>query len=115
VVASVVAVHTDGGAHGVAAVEEVVAGLRRVGSADAAAAVDAVVPVEVVVGRGAVPAAVVGLQGLVGPAIARVLSPHHDPLAGEAQGPDLRRADVVDALLHDVGRLGRPDLGPGQQ
>ena len=52
--------------------------------------VDRVPPVVVVVGRDAVPAAVVRLERVVRPAHAGVLVRDHDPLARVAERPDLR-------------------------
>ncbi len=99
-------------ADGVAAVAVVVARHRRVGATGAAGGVNAVVPVVVVVGRGAVPAPVLGPEHVVGPADAGVHAAHDDVLAREAQGPDLRGLDVGDAGLDGggglrAGRLGR--------
>ena len=50
----------------------------------------------------------------MGPADAGVHAADDDVLAREAQGPDLRGLDVVDACLHRVGRTGTTLLGRRQ-
>ena len=74
-------------------------------------AVDRVVPVVVVVGCRAGPAAVVRLEGVVRPAHAGVLVADHDPLAGEAHRPELGSVHLDDARLDGRGRLGLGDAG----
>ena len=64
---------------------------------------DGIVPTVVVAGRRAIPAAVLALQRGVIPLVAGVLPADHDPLAGEACGPHLRRADPGDVPLDGVG------------
>ena len=86
----------------------IVAGGRRIHAAATAVSsgVDGIVPVVVVVGRRAIPAAVLALQRGVIPLVAGVLPADHDPLAGEARGPHIRRVDFGDVPLDGV-RLGR--------
>ena len=71
----------------------------------AAARVDRVVPVVVVVGGRAVPAAVLRLERGVVPLVARVLPGDDDALSGDAQRPDLRRVNLGDVPLDRVGGL----------
>ena len=71
----------DRRADGVRAVAAVVAGRDGVRPANAAAGVNAVVPVVIVVGGGAVPAAVMRLERVVRPADAGVGAADHDALA----------------------------------
>src|SRR5439155_16327923 len=103
-------------AGGVRAVTVVVARRYRVEPARVRAvavdvAVDRVVPVVVVVGDAAVPAAVMRLEGVVGPAHARLLVADHDSLAGEAHRPELESVHLDDARLDGCGRLGLGDAG----
>lgn len=97
-----------------AAMEEIVAGLRRIVAAWVARAVmDGIVPVKIVIGVLSVPAAVVRLQCVVRPADASVRAPYHDTLSGETQRPDLWRMGVIDTRLdrrrymrsHTIGRF----------
>ena len=73
--------------------------------------VNRVPPVVVVVGVGAVPAAVVRLEGVVRPPHAGVLVADHDPGPLEAQGPHVGRFDLVDARLDRLGRVALTSLG----
>ena len=97
------AVVSDRRSRRVRAVRVVVAGHRAVRAADAAARVDRVVPVVVVVGRGAVPAPVVRLERVVRPAHPGVLVADHDSLPRVAERPDLGRVDLRHARLDCVG------------
>jgi hypothetical protein len=85
----------------------VVAGGRGVRAAGAAAGVDAVVPVVVVVRGHAVPAAVVGLEGLVVPTDAGVAPPRR---RSDLARPHVGRHDVVDTVWASGER---PALGGG--
>ncbi len=109
------AVGADGAAGGVRAVEVVVARLLRVVAAGVAGAVvDGVPPVVIVVGRGAVPAAILRLERVVRPAHAGVLAGDDDALAGVAQGPDGGRVHVLHAPLDGVRAIGGVlDVGDG--
>ncbi len=93
----------DRGANRVRAVTVVVAGRGSVRPADAATRVNAVVPVIIVIRRGAIPAAVMRLERVVGPTDAGVSSADHDALPEEALGPDRGRFGVIDSRL-DRGR-----------
>src|SRR5690606_26752477 len=64
--------------------------------------VDGVMPVVVVAGLGAIPAAVLADQGIVVPEDAGVLSGDHHTLASEAGRPHLGRADAPAAPLDRV-------------
>src|ERR1044071_3157859 len=66
------------------AVTVVITRLDRVGAAGATAGVNRIVPVKVVIGGGAVPAPILWLKGVMGPALACVLVTHYDPLTGKA-------------------------------
>ena len=68
---------------------------------------DGVVPVGVVVGRTAVPAAILRLQGLVLPIVAGVLAADDRSLTGDAFGPHLGRVDEVDVPHDAVGHGAR--------
>src|SRR5438128_11588977 len=64
------------------------------------------------VGGGAVPAAVVGLEGVMGPAHAGILVADHDALPGVAHGPHLGRVHVLHVPLDGAGdAVGRRCLG----
>src|SRR5690606_37789039 len=82
---------------GMGAVAVVVAGNLRTGATAGVGRVHAIVPVVVVVGGGAVPAAIVRLQRVVLPADAGVLPRDDHALAGNALGPDRGCVDFVDA------------------
>ena len=71
-----------------------------------------IVPVIVVIGAGAVPAAVLVLQRRMLPVIAGILSAHDDSLTSVAQRPDIISVDLLDVPL-DAGRLGRRQDGRG--
>ena len=94
--------------HGVGAVAVVVAGLLGVVPAGPSAAVDRVVPVVVVVRRGAVPPPVLALEGRVGPSVARVLAAHDDALPLVAQRPHVGGLGPLDVPLHGRGEAGVP-------
>ena len=74
--------------------------LRR----SAAAGVNGVVPVEVVIGGRAVPAAILGLERDVGPTHPGILVADDNALTGKAQRPDRRRVHIFDAPF-DRGRI----------
>ncbi len=78
-------------------------GYGRVGAAAAAARVDGVVPVVVVV-AGTAPVLVD--EGGVVPEIAGVLAGNDGAAAGDAEGPDIVGVDQGDVPLDGVGRLG---------
>ena len=102
------AVVANHGASGVAAVTTVVARLRRVVTAGVAdTVVDGVMPVVIVVGRCAVPAAVVRLKRVMRPANTGIGACNHNSLAGESKLPNLRRVRVIDSWFN---RLRYPRL-----
>ena len=67
--------------------EEIIARLGRVGPANAAAGVNGIVPVVIVIGVDAVPAAVVRLERVMRPANASIGTGNHDSLASDNRGP----------------------------
>ncbi len=69
--------------------------------------VGGVPPVVVVVGGHAIPAAVMGLDGRMGPVQSGVVGGQHDPLAGVAQRPNL-----VGSGEGDVGSDGCGSMFP---
>ena len=84
--------------------EEIVARERRIIPARIAAAVmDGVMPIVTVIGVHAVPASIVRLKRVMGPAITGVGAGNNDVLPGEAQGPYLWRVGVIDPWF-DRGR-----------
>ncbi len=87
-----------------AAVTAVVARFGRISAADAAATADGVVPVVVVVGGSAVPATILVDERRVVPIVAGVLPADDETLAGVAQRPHLRRADVLDIPFDGLER-----------
>jgi len=84
------AIVPNGGAGRVCSVTLIITGRDSVRSAGTTARVNRVVPVEVVVGRDAVPAAVFGFQRVVRPAHAGIKITDHYSLPGEAERPDLK-------------------------
>src|SRR6266542_6790196 len=86
----------------------VVAGNRRVGPAGSTAAMDRVVQVVVVIGGRAVPAAIVVLEGEMGPANTGILAGDDHALAGKPHRPDGRSVDVLNAPFGHIGAVG-PD------
>ncbi len=92
------AIVADRGAHGVGSVEEVIARHGRVVAARVAAAVvDGVMPVVVVIGGDSIPAAVVRLERVMRPANAGIGACDDNSLAGESERPDIRRVRVSDS------------------
>ena len=93
------------------AVKEIIARLLRIISARVTnAIVDGVVPVIIVIGVHPIPPAVVRLQRIMCPALARIGAGNNNVLAGVAESPDLRRVRVLDSWF-DCGRslrYGRP-------
>ena len=82
------------------AVEEIIARLLRIVPAWIADAVmDGVVPVKVMVGVRAVPAAIVRLERVVCPTNTSVRARHDDSFSSEPERPDVRRVRVSDAGL----------------
>jgi hypothetical protein len=80
--------------------KEIVARKRRIVPARVAAAVvDGVVPIIIVIGDGAVPAAIVRFQGVMRPANARISAGDNNVLSGESQGPYLRCVRIVNPGL----------------
>ena len=64
-----------------------------------------VVPVVVVIGGDSVPAAVVRLQRVMGPALAGIGIGYRNSLTSEAQCPHIRRVRVLNAWLNRRGLL----------
>jgi hypothetical protein len=67
---------------------KVVARRQRVRATCSSTGVDGIVPVKVVVGGNAIPTPILGLERIVGPALARIQVTHNHPLAGKAHCPD---------------------------
>ena len=89
---------TDHGPGGMRPVSQVIAGERRIVSANVTDAVmNGIVPVIIVIGILAVPATVMRLQRVVGPALAGVRIGDHNLLSCEPERPYLRRMRVIDA------------------
>src|SRR5262245_11962288 len=94
------AVVADHGTSSVAAVRMIVAWERRVVATRVADAVMyGVMPVVIVIGRLSVPAAVVRLKRVMGPANTSIDASNHNSLSGESQLPDLRSVRVTDSRL----------------
>ena len=94
------AIVADRGASGVAAMEEVIARLRANRyRRDAAAGVNGVMPVVIVIGRYPIPAAVVRLKRVMRPANTGIGARHDNILSGKSQRPDVRRMRVSDSRL----------------
>jgi len=89
----------DGRADGVSAMAAIIARHKGIWPAGAAARVDAVVPVEIMVGNDAIPTAVMRLEGVMRPPNTGVCPTHYDALAEEAFRPYRRRVGVIDAGL----------------
>ena len=89
-----VAIIAHHGAHGMRAVEVVVAREGRIGTTIAAAAMDGVVPVVVVIRRYSVPAAILLDQGRVMPLVAGVDSPDDNTLPPVTLSPYVGGADL---------------------
>ena len=101
------AIVTDHGTGGVRAVRDVVARERRIVAAGIAAAVmDGVVPVVIVIGIHSVPATIVRLERVMRPANAGIGASDNNTLSGETQCPHLGRVRVCDPWF-DRGRLRR--------
>ena len=100
---------THHGAHGVGAMPTVITGGGRILATEPAATVDGIMPVVIVIRRGAVPAAILTDERGVIPLIAGILATHHDALPPDALLPQLRSRDLDEVPL-DGGR----GLGPGQ-
>ena len=85
---------------GVSTMKEIIARKRRIVTARIAAAImNGIVPVEIVIGVLSVPTAIMRLKRIMRPANARVGAGHNDVLPGESERPDLRRVRVVDCLV----------------
>src|SRR5215470_3830831 len=93
------AIGPDRRSQSMGAVIIVIAWRGRIESADASLTVNAVVPVVIVTGVDAVPAAVLISQGRVIPHHAGVLTADDHSLSREAERPDFRRADVINSCL----------------
>src|SRR5438093_4432605 len=76
------AIIAEGCAGGVRAVEEIIARERRVRTANATAGMDGVMPVEVVIGVDSIPAAIVRLQRVMGPANPGICTGNNNVLTG---------------------------------
>ena len=79
------------------------------------AIVNCIVPVVIVIGGDAVPAAVVRLERVMRPALAGISASNRDSLAPETQRPYIRRVRVSDARLDCLWclRLRNDSLGCG--
>jgi len=87
--------------------EEIVARKRRIVTARiAAAVVDGIVPIVIVIGRGSVPAAIVRFERVMRPANTGIGTRNNDVLPGESQGPYLRCVRIVDPGLDRFRNLG---------
>ncbi len=94
-------------------VKEIIAWERRIVTARiAAAVVDGIVPVVIVIGNDAVPAAVMWLKRVMRPAHPGVCTGHNNVLPGKSECPDLGRVRVIDSRF-DCGRGLRPRLFHG--
>ena len=93
----------DRRAHRVGAVATVVARLRRVRPTNAAAGMDGVVPVIVMIRGHAIPTAVMRFDRVMRPAETGVAITDDDALPGKAERPDIRCMRVSNALLDGVG------------
>ena len=90
----------------VRAVTGIVARKGRIVAARITGAVmDGIVPVVIVVGGYAVPAAVMRLDCVMGPAKTGIRSGDHNSLAGVAERPHLRRMRVIDPGLNRFGKV----------
>src|SRR5205814_10578882 len=90
----------------VRAVTGIVARKRRIVAAKITGAVmDGIMPVVIMVGGHPVPAAVMRLDGVMGPAKTGVRSRDHNSLAGVAKRPHFRRMRVIDPGLNRFGRV----------
>src|SRR5205823_13398178 len=95
-------------ANGMGPMTVVIARLRRIIPARiTGAVVDGVMPVVVVIGVLSVPTAVVRLQRIVCPALARVGSGYRNSLSSKAQCPHIRRVRIHDPWLDRFRRLRR--------
>jgi hypothetical protein len=89
----------------------VVAGERRIVPARVAdAVVDGIVPIVIVVGVLSVPAAVVRLERVMGPALAGIRAGHRNSLAAKPERPHIRRTRVSDARLDRLRSLAAAGL-----
>ena len=75
----------------------VVARLWRIGTADATARMNRVMPIVIVIGRYPIPAAVVRFKRIMCPADTSVGARHHNILASKTKRPDLRGMRVIDS------------------
>ena len=73
----------DGRPHSVCAVAVVIARLRVIRATSAAASMNAIMPVKIVIGDGSVPAAVMVLERIVRPSITGVCAAYNDTLTSE--------------------------------
>ena len=84
----------------------VVAGERRIVPARVAYAVmDGIVPIVIVIGVLSVPAAVVRLERVMGPALTSVRPGHRNSLTSKPQRPHIRRVSVNDARFNRLRPL----------
>jgi hypothetical protein len=84
--------------------EEIIARLWRVRTADATAGMNRVMPVEIVIGHYPVPAAVVRFKRVMRPANTSIGTRHHNILPIESERPDIRRMRVSDSRLDRLRR-----------
>ena len=92
----------------------VVAGERRIVTARVACAVmDGIVPIVIVVGVLSVPAAIMRLERVMGPALTSVSPGHRNSLTSESQRPHIRRVRVSNARLDRLRLRRRLDGGVG--
>ena len=82
---------------GVRAMTMVITWLQRVADAKTGARMNTVVPVVVMIGGGAAPAAIVRLERVMIPEITSVSAPNDDSLPGISYRPDLRRVCIRDS------------------
>src|SRR4029077_15426626 len=97
------AIITSRRANSMGAVAAIVARRRRIVPAWITGTVmNAIVPVVIVTGSHSVPAAIVRLNCIVGPANTGVRTSNNDSLAGIAERPNLRSHHVIDARLNCI-------------
>src|SRR5207237_2812598 len=94
------AIVADRGPRGVSALTAIVARRERVRTAGAAAGVNGIVPIEIVIGAHTIPAAILRLQRVMRPALARILISNYDACASEPHGPDRGSVHVSYAPFH---------------
>ena len=95
------AIVADRGAYGMRAMPIVIARKRRIVAAGIPdAVVNGVVPIVIVIGRRAVPAAVVRLQRVMRPALTCISSTYRDSLTAKPERPYIGRVRVSNARLN---------------